>query len=281
MPSKSKFYDISELIALTMPPQNSMCQERYNVYLLIRKAAVSVLKPLLVAKNLRRVNSTREIFNIDYFSLNAGETIALIGPNGAGKTTFLLTLALLQQPTSGTIELDGVTAGPSNFLQLRRRMAVVFQEPLLLDLSVLGNLTTALRIRRVPRKTAVSRAQKWLDLFGVAHISSQRARSLSGGEAQRTSLARAFALEPDLLFLDEPFASLDYPTRNSLLNDLGKILREMKMTTLFVTHDYSEIPFLAEKTAVLYEGRIKKYGSNQEIFGQDFFQRNRWSPWSD
>ncbi len=247
----------------------------------IRKAAVSVLKPLLVAKNLRRVNSTREIFNFDYFSLNQGETVALIGPNGAGKTTFLLTLALLHQPTSGTIELDGVTAGPNNLLQLRRRMAVVFQEPLLLDLSVLGNLTTALRIRKVPRKAAVARAQKWLDLFGVAHICSQRARSLSGGEAQRTSLARAFALEPDLLFLDEPFASLDYPTRNSLLNDLGRILRQMKMTTLFVTHDYTEIPFLAEKTAVLFEGRIKKCGSNQDIFGHDFFQRNYWSPWSD
>jgi tungstate transport system ATP-binding protein len=104
---------------------------------------------------------------------------------------------------------------------------------------------------------------------------------LSGGEAQRTSLARAFALEPDLLFLDEPFGSLDYPTRNSLLNDLGKIVKQMNMTALFVTHDYSEIPFLAEKTAVMYEGRIKKCGSNQEVFGRDYFQRNFWSPWAD
>ncbi len=239
------------------------------------------MKPLLVARNLRRADSAREIFSVDYFSLNQGETIALIGPNGAGKTTFLLTLALLHQPTSGSIEIDGVTAGPNNLLHLRRRMAVVFQESLLLDMSVLGNLTTALRIRQAPRKTALARAQKWLDIFGVGHISSQQARLLSGGEAQRTSLARAFALEPDLLFLDEPFGSLDYPTRNSLLNDLGKILKQLNMTTLFVTHDYTEIPFLAEKTAVMYEGRIKKCGSNQEIFGHDFFQRNLWSPWAD
>jgi tungstate transport system ATP-binding protein len=160
-------------------------------------------------------------------------------------------------------------------------MAVVFQESLLLDMSVLGNITTALRIRKVPGKAALARAQKWLDLFGVGHISSQQARLLSGGEAQRTSLARAFALEPDLLFLDEPFGSLDYPTRNSLLNDLGAILKQMNMTALFVTHDYTEIPFLAEKTAVMYEGRIKKCGSNLEIFGQDFFQRKYWSPWAD
>jgi len=237
------------------------------------------LKPLLVARNLRRLSPSGEIFNVDYFSINKGETIALIGPNGAGKTTFLLTLALLQQPTTGSIEFDGITAGPHNILQLRRRMAVVFQESLLLDMTVLGNLTTALRIRKVPAKAALARAQKWLDLFGIGHISSQRARSLSGGEAQRASLARAFALEPDLLFLDEPFASLDYPTRNSLLNDLGKILKQMNTTALFVTHDYTEIPYLAEKTAVMYEGRLKKYGPNQEIFGQDFFQRQSWNPW--
>jgi len=239
------------------------------------------LKPLLVARNLRLVNSAKEIFNVDYFSMNRGETIALVGPNGAGKTSFLLTLALLHQPTAGSIEFDGTIAGPNNLLQLRRRMAVVFQESLLLDMSVLGNLTTALRIRKVPGKEALARAQTWLDLFGIGHISSRQARLISGGEAQRTNLARAFALGPDLLFLDEPFGSLDYPTRNSLLNDLGKILNQMNLTTLFVTHDYSEIPFLAEKTAVMYEGHIKKYGSNQEIFGQDFFQRNLWSPWSD
>lgn len=239
------------------------------------------MKPLLVARDLRSINATKEIFSVDHFSINKGETIALIGPNGAGKTTFLLTLALLHQPTSGSIEFDGITADPGNILQLRRRMAVVFQESLLLDMSVLGNITTALRIRKVPRKAALARAHKWLDLFGIWHIASQQARLLSGGEAQRANLARAFALEPDLLFLDEPFASLDYPTRNSLLNDLGKILKQLNMTALFVTHDYTEIPYLAEKTAVMFDGRIKKYGSNQEIFGQDFFQRNWWSPWSE
>jgi len=239
------------------------------------------LKPLLVARNLRHVNSDGEIFNVEYFSLNRGETVALVGPNGAGKTTFLLTLALLHPPASGSIELDGVTAAPNNILQLRRRMAVVFQDPLLLDMSVLGNLTMALRIRKISGKAALARARKWLDVFGVAHISSRRARSISGGEAQRTSLARAFALEPDLLFLDEPFGSLDYPTRTALLNDLGKILKSMNMTTLFVTHDYGEIPFLAEKTAVMYEGRIKRIGSNADIFGQDFLHRSFWSPWAD
>ena len=237
------------------------------------------MKPLLVATNLRLMNSTKAIFNIDSFSLTRGETLALVGPNGAGKTSLLMTLALLQQPTSGTIELDGVAASPNNLLALRRRMAVAFQDSLLLDMPVRANLTTALWIRGLRRKEALARAEKWLDVFGVAHLASRQARSLSGGEAQRTSLARAFALEPDLLFLDEPFASLDYPTRNTLLKDLGQILKQMSMTALFVTHDYSEIPFLAENTAVMYEGRIQKCGSNREIFGADFLERKSWIPW--
>ncbi len=238
------------------------------------------MEPLLLVRNLRRTNSVKDIFNIESFSLMPGETVALVGPNGAGKTTLLMTLALLHLPSSGTIQFDGMLAGPDNLLSLRRRIAAVFQEALLLDMSVLANLTTALRIRKVGRKEAAARADKWLGVFGVADLAARQARSLSGGEAQRVSLARAFAMEPDILFLDEPFASLDYPTRNTLLNDLGQVLKKMNMTTLFVTHDYTEIPFLAEKTAVMYEGRIVKYGSNLEIFGEGFLERQSWIPWA-
>lgn len=239
------------------------------------------MKPLLIATNLRRTSPTKEIFNIESFSLMRGETVALVGPNGAGKTTFLQTLALLQPATSGTIELDGTVASPHNLLALRRRMAVVFQDAFLLDMSVAKNISLALRMRKVPGKEAQTRTSKWLETFGIAHLKSQQARSLSGGEAQRASLARAFALEPDILFLDEPFAALDYPSRNTLLNELGDILKRMRITTLFVTHDYTEIPFLAERTAVMYEGRIAKFGLNQEIFGKDFLERNSWIPWAN
>lgn len=232
-------------------------------------------------KDLKRVNSTKEIFSVDFFSLEQGETVALVGPNGAGKTTLLLTLALLEPPSSGTIEVDGMIVGPGNTIELRRRIAVVFQDSLLLDMTVLANLSTALRIRKVSRNEAAARIDKWLDIFGISHLKDCRARLLSGGEAQRVSLARAFALDPDLLFLDEPFASLDYPTRNTLLNDLGRILKTKRTTALFVTHDYTEIPFIAEKTAVMFEGRIIKYGPNREIFGDDFLERKWWSPWQD
>jgi tungstate transport system ATP-binding protein len=220
-----------------------------------------------------------EIFNIAELAIQRGEVLALVGPNGAGKSSLLLTLALLQPPSAGTICIGGETATNGNRLRLRRRMAVVFQEALLLDFTVRQNIMAALRIRGVPRQEAAQRVNRWLDHFGISHLAARPTRVLSGGEAQRTSLARAFALEPEVLLLDEPFASLDYPTRKSLLNELGQLLSSMRMTTLFVTHDYTEIPFLAERVAVLYEGRILKDGSLNEVFGEEIVQRSLWAPW--
>lgn len=234
---------------------------------------------MLRAENLRLNLSGREIFDVEDLALEEGEVLALVGPNGVGKTSLLLTLALLRVPTGGNIHLDGQIVQNKTLVTLRRRMAVVFQEALLLDTTVQGNVMTALRIRGVPRQEALQRTVKWLEQFGISHLARQRARFLSGGEAQRTSLARAFALEPEVLFLDEPFAALDHPTRNSLLNDMRKLLREMRTTTLFVTHDYTEIPYLAQRVAVMYQGRIMKTGSVREIFGEEFVQKRIWAPW--
>lgn len=237
------------------------------------------MKPMLSAENLKLNLAGREIFSIDHLALEKGEVVALIGPNGAGKTSLLLTLALLHPPSQGTIRLEGQSAQDANLLALRRRIALVFQEALLLDTTVKKNITVALRIRGISRKEASLRADRWLEKFGIAHLANRRARELSGGEAQRTSLARAFAMEPEILFLDEPFASLDYPTRKALLNELGRLLKDMNMTTLFVTHDYTEIPFLARKVLVLHEGRIVKSGLIQDVFGEWIMQEKTLVPW--
>lgn len=234
---------------------------------------------MLEARDLRLTLSGREIFSVEHLVLHKAEVLALVGPNGAGKSSLLLTLALLQKPTSGTIQIDGVAAGNGNLLAIRRRMALVFQDALLLDTTVARNITIPLRIRGLSRKDAADRCEKWLERFGVAHLAKRPARNLSGGEAQRTSLARAFAVEPELLFLDEPFASLDYPTRKVLLEDLGGILEELNMTTLFVTHDYTEIPYLARQVAVLFEGKIVKSGPVVQVFGHGILDRRVWVPW--
>lgn len=236
-------------------------------------------RPALEARDLQLTRGRREIFRVDEFVLSPGEVLALVGPNGAGKTSLLLTLALLHRPTRGRLEVGGVPVTPRNTLELRRRMAVVFQEPLLMDTTVMNNVTTGLRIRGLARPEAEERARAWLRRLGIAHLAPRSALHLSGGEAQRVSLARAFALEPEILFLDEPFSALDYPTRQDLLEEIGGILRETRPTTLFVTHDYTEIPRLADQVAVMRGGRLLRRGTVQEVLGEVVVPRKIPSPW--
>jgi len=239
------------------------------------------MNSVLAAKDLRLVLKGRTIFTIEELTLRGGEVMALVGPNGAGKSSLLLTLALLRTPTHGTILFKGQTVTKNNVLALRRRMALVFQEALLLDTTVSRNITIALRIRGISRSEAAARTERWLERFGIIHLARRRAGQLSGGEAQRAGLARAFALEPEVLFLDEPFASLDYPTRKALLSELGGILQEMGTTALFVTHDPTEIPWLATRVGVLHTGRIIKSGSVREVLGSGFQDRRELSLWPD
>jgi tungstate transport system ATP-binding protein len=240
----------------------------------------TAMTPILEARDLRLMISGREILNIDHFGLKNGEVLALIGPNGSGKSTLLKVLALIEPPTAGAVYFNGHPVYPNgNLLSARRRMALVFQEALLFDTSVYRNIMIALRIRGITGKTASERAQKWLDRFGISHLTRRPARRLSGGEAQRANLARAFALEPDVLFLDEPFSALDYPTRKTLLSEMGQLLKSMNMTTLFVTHDYTEIPYLASDVSILFDGKIKKSGTVQDIFGDEMFEKRLLAPW--
>jgi tungstate transport system ATP-binding protein len=242
----------------------------------------TALTPILEARDLRLSISGREILNIDHFGLKNGEILALIGPNGSGKSSLLKLLALIDPPTTGVIFFDGKQVYPNgDMLGTRRRMALVFQEALLFDASVHRNIMIALRIREITGKEASERTKKWLDRFGILHLARHPARKLSGGEAQRANLARAFALEPEVLFLDEPFSALDYPTRKTLLNEMGQILKSMNITTLFVTHDYSEIPYLTSDVCVLFDGKIKKSGTVKEIFGEEIFVKGSLTPWED
>ena len=146
-------------------------------------------------------------------------------------------------------------------------MAVVFQEPLLLDRGVRANVEAGLALRGVPRGARRERAARWLARFGVDGLAGRSSRTLSGGEAQRVSLARAFALEPEVLFLDEPFSALDQPTRTAIIDDLAAVLSETHVTTLLVTHDHDEAARLGDVVAVMMHGRIKQAGTPSSVFG--------------
>jgi ABC-type Fe3+/spermidine/putrescine transport system ATPase subunit len=206
------------------------------------------------------------VLDVARLEIYHGETLALIGPNGAGKSTLLRVLGLLQPPDAGTVRFHGETANRDNALRMRRRMASVFQEPLLLNASVYDNAALGLKIRRLANEESRRRVLPWLARLGIAALAERRARTLSGGELQRTSLARALALEPELLLLDEPFSSLDPPTRESLLVDLRDILRQTGVTAVFVTHDRHEAFMLGTRVGVLNQGRLLQLGSGTEVF---------------
>jgi tungstate transport system ATP-binding protein len=217
---------------------------------------------------LRRVEAKRGdrlILKVDSLEVFPGEVLAVVGPNGAGKSTMLMLMALLERPSAGEVLFEGEPVSRST-LDYRRRMALVFQEPLLLDTTVEGNVRAGLSLRGVPRREREERAQQWLQRFGIEGLARRSARTLSGGEAQRTSLARAMVLEPEVLLLDEPFASLDAPSRTSLMDDLDAILGESNTATVFVTHDRTEALRMGDRLAVLLDGRVRQVGSPSEVF---------------
>ena len=217
--------------------------------------------------NLTMVYGGRTVLDIPSFEVKSGEVMAIIGPNGSGKTTLLFNLALLTTPTTGTISYSNVPVKTGyQMLQVRRRIATVFQEPLLLAASVYENVMQGLKLRHVAENEAKQRTLKWLERFGVSALVKRAPRTLSGGEAKRVSLARAFALEPEVLFLDEPFTALDSPTRQALLEDFESVLRETKITTVIVTHDRNEALVVAQRVAVLINGKLHQLGTPQQVF---------------
>ena len=224
---------------------------------------------LLEARDLEVKRGGVITLNVPSLSIQQGEILSLIGSNGAGKTTLLQALCYLLKPFRGEISFKGerINANHSAFAY-RRKLAMVFQEPLLFDTTVFENVASGLKIRGMGWEDVRRIATEQLDRFGIGHLSYRSARKISGGEAQRTSLARAFALQPEILFLDEPFASLDPPTRESLLEDLEGILRQTRTTTLFATHDRQEALRLSDRIAVMNNGKILQIGSPEEVMNR-------------
>jgi len=201
-------------------------------------------------------------------SLNSAEVLAVIGPNGAGKSTLLRVIGLLQKPTTGTLWFAGERVTRTNEHSIRRRMGSVFQAPLLLQGTLYYNAALGLSLRGLARHEIEAQLQPWLERLNIAHLTRRQARTLSGGEAQRTSLARALALNPELLLLDEPFAALDAPTRETLLYDLQQILKETGITTVLVTHDIHEARLLGNRVAVMNHGELLQLGFYDEVFAR-------------
>ena len=217
------------------------------------------IRDLLIHRN------GRNVLKIDSLDIDPGETLAVVGPNGAGKSTLLLALAHLLKPTRGDILFDGKSLNAWSDLEYRRRISFVFQAPLLMDMTVEQNVALGLKFRGVSKEETRERANRWIKALGVESLAKRRAGQLSGGEAQRVSLARAFVLEPELLLLDEPFAALDPPTHAKLLEDLSNILKQDHKTAVFVTHNLKEAAKLSHRIAVLVDGMLRQVGTAKQI----------------
>jgi tungstate transport system ATP-binding protein len=223
---------------------------------------------VLTAEGLRVVRGGKTLVAVESFALEAGEVHVLLGANGAGKSTLLKALNGLE-PAQGDLVFEGSVVGSAaGRLTLRRRTAAVFQKPHLLATTVLRNVETGLRLRGAGRDEARRRAAAALDLLGIAHLADRRRDKLSGGEAQRVSIARALAVEPAVLFLDEPLASLDPPTCRSLTADLLRIFARRAMAVVWVTHDRDEALSVGDRVSFIEGGRIVQTGEVGEVFAR-------------
>ena len=230
---------------------------------------MSTASPILEAQRLCVIRAGAQLLDIPSLTLHEGEILSLIGPNGAGKTTLLQTLAYLLRSFQGEVSFKGRKVDSDcPVFEYRRNLAMVFQEPLLFDTTVFNNVATGPRLRGIENEEIQRKVAENLERFGIGHLVHRSARTLSGGEAQRASLARAFAIKPQILFLDEPFASLDPPSRESLVEDLQRVLRETQTTTVLATHDRMEALRLSDRIGVMNLGKILQLGPPDEVMNR-------------
>ena len=206
----------------------------------------------LSCRGLTVRRGTAEVVRDVDLSLHAGEVVALLGPNGAGKSTLLDALAGALAPASGEVTRSG-------------RVALALQSPDLARRSVLANVTLALGWWGVPRREREPRARQALGAIGAEHLAGRSAAALSGGERRRVHLARALALAPDVLLLDEPFAGLDPEARAGLLEDAAAAIRSPGRATLVVVHDRAEAWALADRLLIMIDGELVAVGPPREL----------------
>src|SRR5665648_190343 len=222
--------------------------------------------PILKAENIVVNRDKKKVLSVDQISIKNGEILAVIGPNGAGKSTLLMALSTLLPVSEGEIFFEEKLLLSQNKLKFRRQIGMVLQDPLLLDTIVSKNISTGMRFRGIKESIIKKETAIWAENLHITHLLNRKSKQLSGGEAQRVSLARAIALKPKILFLDEPFSALDSPTRVKLISDFQQVQHENRVTTLFVTHNLDEALILADRVAIIMAGEIRQVGTPHSVF---------------
>ena len=204
-------------------------------------------QPKILVNKLTKRFGDLTVLNDICFDIKAGELVAIVGPTGCGKTTFLNTLSKLMPATSGQILIDGEEANPR-----KHNISYVFQEPTCLPWrTVRENVAYGMEVKGVPHKERMERTNKIMELVGLASCADLYPNQVSASMVQRIAVSRAFAVEPDLLLMDEPYGQLDVKLRYYLEDELVSLWQKLKSTVLFVTHNIEEAVYVAERILVL------------------------------
>lgn len=211
--------------------------------------------------SVRRGDFLLENINLNIYEK---EIFAILGKSGAGKTVLLESIAGIYPPTEGSILLHGRNVRSIPFQ--KRNIGFVYQDyGLFPHVSVRENIAYGLKMRGYSKKEIEEKTEFMMELFSISHIASQFPKNISGGECQRTALARALILEPELLLLDEPFAAIDCSTKKKMYSELMKIHEKFSCTIVIVTHDFSEAQLLADRIGIILKGRLKAVADSKNL----------------
>ncbi len=233
---------------------------------------------LMRVQDVSKSFGNRDVLKKINMSINKGEIFALMGPSGVGKTTLFRIMNLLEKPSEGKlffrgIELTGCTIREK--IGARRSMSMLFQTPCVLDTTVFDNVAYGLVIRKVDKKNIREKVMNALHIVGLEGKERQKARTLSGGEAQRMAFARAIVYDPDILLLDEPTSNLDPANVAKIEEIIKRIRNELGTTIVFATHNMYQVKRIADRVGILLNGELIEVNSKERIFAAPEDARTR------
>jgi len=222
----------------------------------------------LSVSNINKNYNGKSVLRDCSFSFDKNEIYILIGPNGSGKSTFLRICALLEEPDKGQVKFRGGANGSilKNDIALKRRITLLLPKIGVFNTTVFNNVAYGLNVRGMKSREVEDKVYRTLELVGLNDKRDQNAFSLSSGEAQRLGIARAMVIEPEILFLDEPTASLDPHSTTIIEETINKLRKHNRLTIIMVTHNIFQAKRLADHVLFMYDGGVVDHGPNREFF---------------